>query len=180
LPVPSIFRKHRGVAFGFLCGRSETLPSYDNRVELDANLTDAFGIPAAHITCEWKDHDLAIARSARAAVKEMVEVAGGKVTDLTDMFHTPLIKGHIRQMQQEWILSTPGMFVHEVGGARMGTSPKDSVVDSFNRCWDAKNVLVTDGACWVTSGWQNPTLTEMAITARACANAVTEMNRQDL
>jgi choline dehydrogenase-like flavoprotein len=180
LPVPSIFRKRRGIAFGFLCGRSETLPHHDNHVELNPNLNDAWGIPAAHIVCEWKEHDLAIARSARAAVKEMVEVAGGQVTDLTDMFYTPLVKGHIQRMQTEWILSTPGMFVHEVGGARMGTDPKSSVVDSECRCWDAKNVLVTDGACWVTSGWQNPTLTEMAITARACDHAVAAIKRGDL
>jgi choline dehydrogenase-like flavoprotein len=83
-------------------------------------------------------------------------------------------------MQKEWIVTTPGLFVHEVGGARMGTDPRKSVVNPFCQVWDAKNVFVTDGACWVSSGWQNPTLTEMAITARACAYAVEELKRGNL
>jgi choline dehydrogenase-like flavoprotein len=101
----------------------------------------------------------------------MVRAAGGVVAEVTDMFHTPLVTAHIRRMQEEWRLSTPGMFVHEVGGARMGADPAASVVDPWCRAWDVPNVLVTDGACWPTSGWQNPTLTQMAITARACDHA---------
>ncbi len=110
----------------------------------------------------------------------MVEAAGGKVASVTELFHTPFVTGFIKKMQKEWTLSTPGMFVHEVGGARMGTSPKSSVVDRFCRAWDASNVFVTDGACWPTSGWQNPTLTEMAITARACDHAVAELKKMSL
>jgi choline dehydrogenase-like flavoprotein len=91
-----------------------------------------------------------------------------------------MVTGFIRSMQKEWTLSTPGMFVHEVGGARMGSDPKSSVVDPFGRCWDVPNLFVTDGACWPTSGWQNPTLTEMAITARACALATDELKRTNL
>lgn len=175
LPVPGFLRKKRSVAFGFLCGRSETLPHRDNRIELDPTLRDAWGIPAAHITCEWKGEDLALAKSAREETQQMVEAAGGQLTTVTDLFHTPFVTDLIRKMQKEWTLSTPGMFVHEVGGARMGTDPKDSVVDKYCRAWDVKNVLVTDGACWPTSGWQNPTLTEMALTARACDRAVAEL-----
>jgi choline dehydrogenase-like flavoprotein len=83
-------------------------------------------------------------------------------------------------MQKEWAQSTPGLFVHELGGARMGTSPTNSVVDSFCRCWEVPNLFVTDGACWPSGGWQNPTLTEMAITARACDHAIAEMKRMNL
>jgi choline dehydrogenase-like flavoprotein len=175
LPVPGFLRKHKAQAFGFLCARSETLPHVDNRVELHPTLRDAWGIPAAHITCEWKEHDLALAEAARRETQEMVEATGAKVASVTELFHTPFVTGFIRKMQKEWTLSTPGMFVHEVGGARMGASPKDSVVDGFCRCWDVKNVFVTDGACWPTCGWQNPTLTEMAITARACDQAVRDL-----
>ncbi|HEY1333861.1 MAG TPA: GMC family oxidoreductase, partial [Myxococcaceae bacterium] len=89
------------------------------------------------------------------------------------------VTSHIRKMQKEWTLSTPGMFVHEVGGARMGTDPRDSVVDSTCRTWEVGNLHVTDGACWPTSGWQNPTLTEMAVTARACDLAVERLRRGD-
>ena len=66
----------------------------------------------------------------------------------------------------------PGYYIHEVGGACMGTSELESVVDSKNRLWRCKNVLVVDGACWPTSSWQSPTLTMMAITKRACEKAI--------
>jgi choline dehydrogenase-like flavoprotein len=171
LPVPAFLRRHREAAFGFLCARSETLPHPDNRITLDPVVRDRWGIPAAHIDCEWKDADLALAAAARQAAREIVEAAGGVCAEVTDLFHTPGVTGHIRKMQKEWTLSTPGMFVHEVGGARMGSDPRSSVVDADCRCWEVPNLLVTDGACWATSGWQNPTLTEMAITARACDRA---------
>lgn len=180
LPVPSFLRRRRSVAFGFLCARSETLPHADNRVELHPSLCDVWGIPAVHIECEWKDEDRKLAESARRETHEMVEAAGARAATVTELFHTPMVTGFIRSMQKEWTLSTPGMFVHEVGGARMGSDPKSSVVDSFGRCWDVPNLFVTDGACWPTSGWQNPTLTEMAVTARACAHATEELKRTNL
>ena len=180
LPVPSFLRKKRAFAFGFMCARSETLPHFDNRVELDPALVDAWGIPAAHIVCEWKGEDLALANAARQETQAMVEMTGAKLATVTELFHTPFVAGFIRKMQKEWTLSTPGMFVHEVGGARMGDDPRSSVVDPFCRAWDVRNLFVTDGACWPTSGWQNPTLTEMALTARACAHAASEMKRMNL
>jgi choline dehydrogenase-like flavoprotein len=172
LPVPAFLRKDPSIPFGFLCGRSETLPHFDNRVELDPEVKDRWGLPAAHIVCEWKDHDLALAAAAREETQEVVEAAGGKVMGVTEIFHTPFVASHIKEMQKEWKLSTPGMFVHEVGGARMGSDPKSSVVDPHCRAWDVPNIYVTDGACWPTSGWQNPTLTEMAVTGRAADHAV--------
>jgi choline dehydrogenase-like flavoprotein len=175
IPVPSVLRKKRKLAFGFLCARSETLPHKENRVELDPKVVDAWGVPAAHIVCEWKDDDRALAAAARAETQEMVEAAGGKIAGVTELFHTPFVKGFIRSMQKEWTLSTPGMFVHEVGGARMGSDPAASVVDPYCRCWELRNLFVTDGACWPTSGWQNPTLTEMALTLRACTRAVDDL-----
>ena len=175
LPVPSFLRREPKVSFGFLCARSETLPHYDNRIEIDPEVRDKWGIPAAHIVCEWKPEDLALASAGREAAKEVVEAAGGVCVEVTVIFYTPFVKGYIKEMQKEWTLSTPGMFVHEVGGARMGTDPKNSVLNPFCACWEAPNLYVTDGACWPTSGWQNPTLTEMAVTARACDHAVREL-----
>jgi choline dehydrogenase-like flavoprotein len=177
LPVPNFLRRHKEVAFGFLCARSETLPHRDNRIEIDPNLRDAWGIPAGHIICEWKDEDLTLARAACAAAREIVEAGGGRCAEVTELFHTPFITSHIRKMQKQWTLTTPGMFVHEVGGARMGTDPRSSVLDPSCRSWEVRNLYVTDGACWPTSGWQNPTLTEMAITTRACELAVEELRR---
>ncbi len=179
LPVPAFLRRYPEVAFGFLCARSEVLPHYDNRIELNPDLRDRWGIPAAHVVCEWKKEDLELAGAARQAAREIVEAAGGKCADVTDIFHTPFVKGHINKMQKEWTLSTPGMFAHEVGGARMGADPENSVLDPSCATWEVRNLLVTDGACWPTCGWQNPTLTQMAVTARACDAAVRALKRGD-
>lgn len=171
MPVPGFLRKQRRVAFGFLCGRSEVLPHFDNHVRIDPHLKDRWGIPSVHIRCTWREDDRLLAAAARRDTEEMVRVAGGVPGMVTDHFHTPFVRGLLKRIEKEWTLSTPGMFVHEVGGARMGTDPLNSVVDSYGAVWDVENLYVTDGACWVTSGWQNPTLTEMAITARASERA---------
>jgi choline dehydrogenase-like flavoprotein len=123
---------------------------------------------------------LAIAEAARTATAEMIEAAGGEAMTLTEACYTPGITSFMRGMQKQWFQSTPGLFVHEVGGARMGTDPRSSVLNPFCRCWDVSNVFVTDGACWPSAGWQNPTLTEMAITARACDHAVSELKKMNL
>lgn len=176
LNFPHVLNKRKDNAFGFLCIRSETLPNADNAVSLNPRLTDAWGIPAAHIECEWKDIDLEIAQGAREETEAMVRAAGADVVgDLGEVFHMPLVRAQVKRMQESWSRSIPGMFVHEVGGARMGTSPKTSVVDPFCRVWEVPNVFVTDGSCWPTAGWQNPTLTEMAITRRACERAARDL-----
>jgi glucoside 3-dehydrogenase (cytochrome c) catalytic subunit len=74
----------------------------------------------------------------------------------------------------------PGMGIHEMGTARMGKDPKTSVLNSWNQVWDARNVFVTDGACMASSACQNPSLTYMALTARAADHAVEELNRRNL
>ena len=77
-------------------------------------------------------------------------------------------------MQEE--APPPGYYIHEVGGAPMGIKEESSVVDPWNKLWRCQNVLVVDGACWPTSGWQSPTLTMMAITRRACLEAIKHQN----
>lgn len=171
LGIPQVLRKRKNVAFGFLCARSEALPHFDNVVTLDPEKKDAWGIPVPHISCEWKKDDLEIAAAARRDCAEMIEAAGGEIVDLSQLVHMPIVGGFIRKMQTEWLRSTPGLFVHEVGGARMGTRSDNSVVNAHNQVWEAPNVYVVDGACWPSCGWQNPTLTHMAITARAAHHA---------
>ena len=73
--------------------------------------------------------------------------------------------------------SVPGFCIHEIGTARMGNNPKTSVVNRFNQAHDVSNIFVTDGACWVSSGCQNPTLTMMAITVRACDYIIHEYSK---
>ena len=173
-------RRERGIAFGFYAGMGETLPHDDNHVRLDEQLKDAWGLPSPFISASWTDNDVAVAKAMTAHAQEMIDAAGGVVTPLTDLIRTPFIGAFMKSMEQEWRMTTPGLFVHEVGGARMGLDPKTSVTSSYCRLWDVPNVYVTDGACWVSSGWQNPTHTEMALTARACEHAVGELKRRNL
>jgi choline dehydrogenase-like flavoprotein len=78
------------------------------------------------------------------------------------------------------VLAPPGLCIHEVGTARMGNDSKSSVLNKFNQSWDVKNLFVTDGACFVSIGCQNPTLTMMALTARACDHIAEEYRKGNL
>ncbi len=171
--LPSFVRRIPGEAFGFLGARCEVLPHFDNHVRIDPDLKDRWSIPSVHIECEWKDNDLRIVRAARRQATEMVEAAGGEVADLSRWMRGPA-RAYLGRLESEWRISTPGLFVHELGGARMGKTPAESVVDPSCAVWDVKNLYVADGACWPSSGWQNPTLTQMAIAARAVHLAVTQ------
>lgn len=171
LAFPSVVREFAGEAFGFINTRGEVLPRFENRVEIDPDLEDRWGIPCVRIHCAWGDNDLAVAEAARREAEEMIVAAGGEVRALSRWIRGPLGHPVLDRLESEWRTSTPGLFVHELGGARMGRSPDDSVVDPTGALWDVPNLYVTDGACWPSSGWQNPTLTQMAITARAVDQA---------
>jgi choline dehydrogenase-like flavoprotein len=134
----------------------EMLPRRENRVTLDAARTDGYGLPVAHIDCGYSDNERALLANAREMLREMLVAAGWEI-------------------EAEDAISTPGEWVHEVGTARMGRDPRSSVLNPFNQAWDVPNLFVTDGAAFVTSGWQNPGLTIMALTARACAHALGEL-----
>ena len=180
LKFPGILRKQGKVAFGFFAAMGETLPTDDNFVRLDDNLVDVWGLPSPYISCQWTANDLKMAETMAIESQEMVTAAGAEVTELSDIVHTPFIGGFMKNMGVEWKRTVPGLFVHEVGGARMGHDAKTSVTNQYCQVWEAKNLFLTDGACWVSSGWQNPTHTEMAITARAVEHAVGELKRQNL
>lgn len=167
IAVPRFLQKRRDAAFGFACVRSEVEPRPENRVGIDPDLHDDCGIPALRIECAWSERDARSAQRARADAEAMIDAAGGERGPLQD--HFPLAKrlGILDGLQDDWRLSTPGMFAHEVGGARMSASPETGVVDPDCRVWDVPNVLVTDGACWPSCGWQDPTLHMMALTTRA-------------
>jgi choline dehydrogenase-like flavoprotein len=140
----------------------EMLPRKENRVTIDPEKVDAWGIPALRIECAHGDNERAMAKDALEAIKEMVDAAGFITLETSS---TP---------------APPGFCIHEVGTARMGADPKTSILNKWNQCWDVKNVFVTDGACFVSQGCQNPTLTMMAITARACDYIADEFKRQNL
>lgn len=140
----------------------EMLPRRENRVTINRDKKDAWGIPVAHIDCQYSDNERAMAKDQIATMEEMVTEAGFQITAMNPH------------------LAAPGLCIHEVGTARMGNDAKTSVLNPFNQSWDVKNLFVTDGACFVSQGCQNPTLTMMAITARACDYIIDQSKKGNL
>ncbi|MBI1748335.1 MAG: GMC family oxidoreductase [Acidobacteria bacterium] len=139
-----------------LGGFGECLARWDNFVELDKDRKDAWGIPVLKIHCAYGKNEKAMVLDMADTAAEMIEAAGGT------------------EIARRTAHNTPGLAIHEVGTARMGNDPKTSVLNRFNQVHDVKNVFVTDGSCYVSSPCQNPTLTMMAITVRACDYLVEE------
>ncbi|MGH7559904.1 MAG: GMC oxidoreductase [Gemmatimonadales bacterium] len=144
-------------------GFGEMLPREENRATLHPTLTDKWGIPTLHIECTWSENELAIYRDMNVTAAELLETAGAR--DIRPDARGP---------------STPGNTNHEMGTARKGRDPKTSVLNAWNQAWDVPNLFVTDGACMTSSANQNPSLTYMALTARACHYAVEELKRRNL
>lgn len=138
----------------------EVLPDHRNRIEIDENKVDSWGIKTVRINFSYSANEYKMQEDAETTMREMLQVAG------------------LTPTQRE--VSAPGCYVHELGGARMGKTPATSVLNRFNQCWDAKNLFVLDGSCFVTSGWQNPTLTMMALAVRACTYMVDELKRGNI
>lgn len=145
-----------------LGGFGETLPYEKNTVTLNRELTDKWGLPTLTIDCEFGQNELNMREDMKVQGAEMLEAAGFKNITTYD-----------RGMN-------PGLAIHEMGTARMGRDPKTSVLNEWNQVHSAKNVFVTDGACMTSNANQNPSLTYMALTARAADYAVKELNRQNL
>jgi choline dehydrogenase-like flavoprotein len=133
---------------------AEMLPRAENKTTLDATKRDAWGIPVLRIDCRYSGAELTLAGEQTAALRALAEVAGATLTGI-DKIPPP-----------------PGSANHECGTARMGSKPENSVLDPYNQCWDARGLYVTDGACFPSQGSQNPTLTILALTARACDYAL--------
>jgi choline dehydrogenase-like flavoprotein len=166
---------------GLLCVQGECLPKETNRVSLDKHRTDQWGVPIAHVEYEWCDNDLKMANAMETALGEMVDSAGGKVCEMSELVRIPLFNTFLRRLGRESRrITVPGLYVHEVGGARMGTDPRKSVLNACNQSWDVKNLFVLDGASWPSGGWQNPTLTLMAVAARASRYIGSEIDRGNI
>jgi choline dehydrogenase-like flavoprotein len=145
-----------GTAFG------EMLPSHANRVWIDESRTDRWGLPVLAIDCEIGENERLMRRDMMTDMAETLEAAG------------------VRNVSTYETDYAPGMGIHEMGTARMGRDPRTSVLNEWNQVWDAPNVFVTDGSCMASSACQNPSLTYMALTARAADYAVAELNRRNL
>lgn len=146
----------------FLVGFGECLPYHANKVTLDTTKTDKWGQPLMAIDCEFKENEMKMREHMRQDAAEMLEAAGLK---------------HVTTYDH---MAGPGVGVHEMGTARMGKDPKTSVLNANNQLHGVPNVYVTDGACMTSSSCQNPSVTYMALTARAVDHAVKEMNRRNI
>ena len=141
----------------------ECLPRYENYVELERTKADKWGIPLLKIHCTWGENEKNMRGDMAGCAAEMLEAAGAKDVTIFNNADVP-----------------PGLCIHEMGTARMGRDPKTSVLNAYNQCHDVPNLFVTDGAAMASSACQNPSITYMALTARACDHAVKEMKRGNL
>ena len=170
---PAFLKRRPGEALGFLIGHGEVLPCLENRVSLCADQRDEQGLPVPLITCRWGANELAMLAHMEARMTDVVAAAGGEIQPLEDLLMLPLLEPWLKNSPALGAAAAPpGYYIHEVGGARMASDEESGVVDPWNACWRAPNVLVTDGACWPSAGWQSPTLTLMALTWRACEGAL--------
>ena len=143
-------------------GFGEILPDHDNKCYLDKNKKDKWGLPVLAMDAELKENELKMRKDIIADLKEMFEVGGAKNIVTWDGGHK---MGH---------------GIHEMGTARMGHDRKTSVLNKWNQVWDAPNVFVTDGACMTSANCVNPSLTYMALTARAAKHAVEELKKGNI
>lgn len=146
----------------FITGFAECLPYHENQVTLDTDTLDKWGQPTLAIDCEFKENEKALNRQIQEDAVEMLERSGLKGVVGFDKEHSP------------------GFGIHEMGTARMGRDPKTSVLNAFNQVHAAKNVFVTDGACMTSSSCVNPSLTYMALSARAANHAVEELKKRNI
>ncbi|CAG5017121.1 2-methyl-1,2-propanediol dehydrogenase [Dyadobacter sp. CECT 9275] len=140
----------------------ETLPKESNSVRLDTSLTDAWGIPQLRMSVEFDDNDMKMVQDFYEQLSEMLDKSGFTNIKTSDTRRNP------------------GSENHEMGGVRMGKDPKTSLLNKWNQLHACANVFVTDGACMTSTATQNPSLTYMALTARAVDHAVGEMRKGHL
>ena len=143
-------------------GFGEILPYHENKMTLDKTVKDKWGLPVLSMDAELKDNEYKMRKAIVADLVAMLDASGVKKITTYDTGHAI------------------GHGIHEMGTARMGKDPKTSVLNSYNQLWDAKNVFVTDGACMTSSACQNPSLTYMALTARAADFAVSELKKGNI
>ena len=143
-------------------GFGECLPRESNYVDIDPEVVDKWGIPALRIHCEWSDNERKMLQEMAVQAAEMLESVG------------------VRDVSSYVDDNPPGLTIHEMGTARMGRDSETSVLNQWNQAWDVPNLFMTDGACMTSSANQNPSITYMALTARAVNHAVDLIDRGEL
>ncbi|MFI5156632.1 MAG: GMC oxidoreductase [Chitinophagales bacterium] len=151
-----------GEWFAYFEAYGETLPDFNNKVSLSEDKTDKWGLPLLKISMEYGENEKKMRVDMQHTAVEMLKAA--------ELDWVQPFDGH----------PTPGTVIHEMGTARMGNDPKTSVLNQWNQSHDIRNLFVTDGSCMDSSACQNPSLTYMALTARACDYAVMELKKGNI
>ena len=168
--IPRFLQRNPSDSIGFLISHGEVLPKASNKVKLSNNV-DKWDIPIPEISFKWSSNEYKMVKHMKKTIKDSINVVDGKIRNIDEIYKIPYIKNFAsKSIALSGEPPPPGYYIHEVGGARMGSNEEESVVDKWNRLWRCKNVIVADGSCWPTSSWQSPTLTMMAICRRACLN----------
>ena len=142
----------------------ETIPKITNQVYLDPEKVDQWGIPLLNIDVDYDENDEKMVKDFFEQFEEMFTIAGFKNIKIKDNRK----------------LRNPGNDIHEMGGVRMGNDPKTSLLNKWNQLHNCKNVFVSDGACMTSTSTQNPSLTFMAISARAANYAIKELKKNNI
>ncbi|HXE05386.1 MAG TPA: GMC family oxidoreductase [Bryobacteraceae bacterium] len=150
----------------YFAGRGEMIPNENSYCEIDPNTVDQWGIPVLRFHFKWSDDELLQAKHMQETFKEIIETAGGIVTNSSGP-------------EDRWGISRGGEIIHEVGATKMGDDPKTSVLNKYCQAWDCKNLFITDAAPFVSNADKNPTLTISALgwrTSEYIADQVKKLN----
>ncbi len=153
---------HPGPWLMSFTGFGEVLPYEDNYIEINQDVLDVHGLPTLRIHCSHRENERKLREDYKNQAAEMLEAAGGKQVEIYDG------------------VDYPGFGIHEMGTARMGKDPKTSVLNKWNQSHDIPNLFVTDGSAMASASCVNPSITYMALTARACDYAVKALGRSEL
>ncbi|EDY85001.1 hypothetical protein VDG1235_4635 [Verrucomicrobiia bacterium DG1235] len=164
-PIGAAFKENQsklGKWTVWVSGMGEQLPYADNRITLSKDEVDEWGMPLMEVDMEYKENETTMTKDMLATGADMLEKAG-------------FVNIRARNSGEN-----PGLGIHEMGTARMGRNPKTSVLNAFNQVHAAPNVFVSDGACMTSNACQNPSITYMALTARAANHAAEELRKGNL
>ncbi|MDX1430467.1 MAG: GMC oxidoreductase, partial [Rhodothermales bacterium] len=164
-PIGAMFKEKMSVPGPWrvgLTGMGECLPYYENKMTLSKDQVDEWGMPLVEFDCEWKENEHRMTQDILDEGEAMLEAGGFKNIERVDS------------------KQAMGLDIHEMGTARMGHDPKTSMLNRWNQIHSVKNVFVTDGSCMTSTACQNPSITYMALTARAADYAVSELKKRNI
>jgi choline dehydrogenase-like flavoprotein len=159
-------RRYYGSFVYFSC-RGEMIPNENCFCDLDPTVKDKWGIPVLRFHWQWSDHELKMAVHAEQTFAQILEACGGRA------WRAPTTDGREA-------IQPGGEIIHEIGGARMGDNPQNSVTNQFGQTWDVKNLYLTDGAIFASKAHKNPTLTIMALAWRNSEHLLAEMKKGNI